>query len=128
MAPTAHPSSRKEARAVEQLLQHHHVLRGTSYTRAGFMLSMSPIGCGGRQANIVNTIFPGVTSMMEKPFFSVGFSASSIPSSCDGLDSTARKDEGNGMSPVPSIPASTTWTWFSNDSSPDLRMEPAAEA
>ena len=40
----------------------------------GCMVSMSSTGCGGRHTNSVNLILSGVTSMMVKPFFSVGLS------------------------------------------------------
>jgi len=54
--------------------------------------------------NIENIILSGVTSMTVKPFFSVGFSASSMPTSCEGFDSTLRNAEGKARSPVPSVP------------------------
>jgi hypothetical protein len=70
------------------------------------MVSISSTGCGGRHKNIVNVTFSGVTSMMVKPFFSVGLSASSMPTStsCEGFDSTLRYEDGKGISPVPSVP------------------------
>src|SRR5262249_29751874 len=43
---------------------------------AGCVVSISSTGRGGRQRNSVNLILSGVTSMMVKPFFSVGLSAS----------------------------------------------------
>ncbi|MCY1451363.1 hypothetical protein D9M71_682260 [compost metagenome] len=78
--------------------------------------------------NMVKVIFSGVMSMMLNPFFSVIFSASSIPISCDGLDSTVRNAEGNTRSPVPSVPVRTTSTGRGSSSSPLRWMRPAEEA
>jgi hypothetical protein len=44
---------------------------GTSYTSAGFIVSISPTGCGDRHMKIVNVSVSGVASMTAKPFFSV---------------------------------------------------------
>jgi hypothetical protein len=49
----------------------------------------------------VKVSFSTVTSMIVKPFFSVGFRASSMPISWDGVDSMLRNADGNGKSPVP---------------------------
>ena len=42
-----------------------------------------------------------------------------MPTSCDGFDSTARNEDGNTRSPVPSVPASTTSTGRGSVNSPD---------
>src|SRR5215467_1264700 len=94
-------------------------LRGTSKTSAGGMVSISTIGCGGRHMNTVNVILLGVTSMREKPFFSVTLSTSSMPTNCDGFDSILRNEDGKTRSPVPSVPANTTFTGCTSDSSPE---------
>jgi len=62
------------------------------------MVSISTIGCGGRHMNTVNVILSGVTSMREKPFFSVTLSTSAIPSNRDGFESILRNEDGKTRS------------------------------
>src|SRR5215813_10597792 len=57
-------------------------LRGTSWTSAGCIASISAAGCGGRHMKCANVNLSRVTSMTVKPFFSVGFNVSSMVTVC----------------------------------------------
>ena len=89
---------------------------------------MASTGSGGRHRNSEKVIFSGVTSMIVKPFFSVGRNASCMATDSAGVVSMLRKAEGKPMSPVPSVPVMMACTGCANSSSAERDIAPTADA